>query len=56
VPDPYATIADATLPGLTFMPGSGRSLTQPDAHTWAIRLDFMPDDIQGTVLAILSQI
>ena len=26
------------------------------AHTWATRLDFLPDDIQGTVLAILSQI
>ena len=26
------------------------------AHTWATRLDFLPDDVQGTVLAILSQI
>ena len=26
------------------------------AHTWATKLDFLPDDIQGTVLAILSQI
>jgi transcription elongation factor Elf1 len=25
------------------------------AHTWATRLDFLPDDIHGTVLAILSQ-
>lgn len=25
------------------------------AHTWATRLDFLPDDIQGTVSAILNQ-
>jgi transcription elongation factor Elf1 len=26
------------------------------AHTWATRLDFLPDDVQATVLAILSQV
>lgn len=26
------------------------------AYTWAMRLDFLPDDVQPTVLAILSQL